>query len=142
MAEVSGKETMTGDRRTREYQILVIEDDFLKARLLVASLQTHLGTRHVFVARDGDQAFNLIREHDPDVILLNMNLARPSGVEFLRLLHQNRNGKGFNIVAMTQRGQGDLRSAASTFGAMHFVEAPYSPTDLSASVGRAAKGAA
>lgn len=132
---------MTGNRQNRESQILVIEDDFLKARLLVASLQTHLGTRRIFVARDGDQAFSMIRDHDPDVILLNMNLSRPSGVEFLRLLQTNSNGHEFSIVAMTQRGQGDLRTAASTFGATHFIESPYSPTDLSASVGRAAKGA-
>lgn len=130
---------MQGNRQTRESRVLVIEDDFLKARLLVASLQTHLGSRHIFVARDGDQAFSIIREHHPDVILLNMNLSRPSGVEFLRLLKTSRNGHPYNIVAMTHRGQGDLRNAASTFGATHFVESPYSPADLSASIARAAK---
>ncbi len=97
---------MQGNRQTRESSILIIEDDFLKARLLVASLQTHLGSRQIFVARDGDQAFSIIREHDPDVILLNMNLSRPSGVEFLRLLKTSMNGNLFNIVAMTQRGTG------------------------------------
>lgn len=115
-----------------ESSILVIEDDFLKARLLVASLQTHIGTRQIHVARDGDQAFRMIRDYDPDIILLNMNLSRPSGLEFLRLLHQNRGDlSSFSLVAMTQQGQGELRSAASTLGATHFVESPYAPADLS-----------
>lgn len=115
-----------------EAAILVVEDDFLKARLLVASLQNRIGTRHIHVARDGDQAFRMIQEHDPDVLLLNMNLSRPSGVEFLRLLGQNRSEtEGLQIVAMTQRGQGDLRNAALSLGARHFVESPYAPAELS-----------
>ena len=119
----------------QDYPILVIEDDFLKARLLVASLQTYLGTRQVHVARDGDQAFRIIRDYDPNVILLNMNLSRPSGVEFLRLLYHNRSGtNGIQIVAMTQRGQGDLKNAASTLGARHFVESPYAPAELSSKI--------
>ncbi|MDX1583908.1 MAG: response regulator [Thermoanaerobaculia bacterium] len=118
-----------------EYPVLVIENDFLKARLLVAALQTHLGTRQIHVARDGDQAFQMIRAHDPNVILLNMNLSRPSGVEFLRLLKQNRREmNGLEIVALTQQGQGDLRSVASAMGVRHFVESPYAPKELSSTI--------
>lgn len=119
----------------KESPILVIENDFLKARLLVAALQTHIGTRKIHVARDGDQAFRMIRAFGPDVILLNMNLSRPSGVEFLRLLFQNRREmNGLEIVALTQQGQGDLRSVASTMGVKHFVESPYAPKELTARV--------
>jgi DNA-binding response OmpR family regulator len=112
-----------------ESTIVVIEDDFLKARLLVAALQTHTGTRRVFLARDGDQALRLIQEHDPDVILLNMNLSRPSGVEFLRLLQVKKNG--MRVIAMTNQGQADLRTSAAMLGATDFVETPYNPYELS-----------
>ena len=125
----------------KESAILVVEDDFLKARLIVASLQNHIGTRKIHVARDGDAAFRMIQEHDPDVILLNMNLSRPSGMEFLRLLSQDGNGMNeTRIVAMTQLGQGDLRTAASTLGARYFVETPYAPADLSSKIVEAIRG--
>jgi DNA-binding response OmpR family regulator len=109
--------------------IVVIEDDFLKARLLLAALQTHTGSRRVFLARDGDQALRLIQEHHPDVILLNMNLSRPSGLEFLRLLQVKKNG--MKVIAMTNQGQADLRAAATMLGATNFVETPYNPYELS-----------
>ena len=115
--------------------ILIIENDYLRARLLAVSLEEHLGADHLEIARDGNSALTIIREHGPDAILLNMNLSRPSGIEFLRILSQDEGGvPSFKILAMAEQGQGDLRSAAWSFRTSGFLETPFAPPQLASEV--------
>ena len=110
--------------------IVVAESNFLTARLISATLQ---GTGHATaVGRFGDEVLRLIDRHHPAVLVLNMNLARPSGLEFLRMLQQ-RNIR-MNILAAVAPGQPELRAAAASLGVADFFEIPFSPEDLASRV--------
>jgi|GEM_PF-3432536 len=106
--------------------IVIAEDNFVTARLLASSLQA--AGRTTVIARDGDEVVALIKKHSPDLLLLNMNLTRPSGVELLRTLqlHQSR----MRVLALTTPGQADVRSAASSLGVAGFFEVPFYPAEL------------
>lgn len=115
--------------------ILIIEDDYLRARLMAVSLEEHLGSEHIEIARDGDMALQIIREQSPDAILLNMNLSRPSGIEFLRILSQDEEGvPSFNILAIADQGQGDLKNTAWGFRTSGYLEMPFTPPELAGEV--------
>lgn len=110
--------------------VVVAESNFLTARLIAATLQ---GTgQTTAVGRFGDEVLRLIERHKATVLVLNMNLARPSGLEFLRMLQQ-RDIK-LRILAAVAAGQPELRAAATSLGVSDFFEIPFNPEDLAARV--------
>ena len=112
--------------------VVIAESNFLTARLIAATLQA---TGHTTViGRFGDEVLRLIQRHDPTVMVLNMTLARPSGLEFLRMLQQRQ--VRLQILAAVAAGQPELRAAASSLGVQDFFELPFSPEDLAARVSR------
>jgi len=106
--------------------VLIAESNFVTARLLLASLQA---AGHVaVVARSGDEVLKLIDKHKPDLLVLNMNLGRPSGLELLRTLHQR--DSMLKVLAATGAGQAEMKASASSLGVHDFFEFPFSPPDL------------
>lgn len=106
--------------------ILIAEENFLTARLLSATLAgAGLQCLH---ARNGDEAIDLALEHRPALLLLNLNFARPNGVELIRSLRTL--GVATPILGMTLPGQADLRSAASALGVRSFLESPFDPSEV------------
>jgi DNA-binding response OmpR family regulator len=118
--------------RKRGRTVVVAEDNFVTARLVIASLQQ---AGHAAVAaRDGDEILRVIEKHRPGLIVLNMNLTRPSGSEVLRVLKSR--GATTRVVAMTSAGQADLRIAALSLGADALVQTPFYPAELAEQVRR------
>jgi len=113
-------------RSTSGKSILVVEDNFLTARLLEATLESC--GYSVVVARSGDEVLDVAREHQPSLILLNMNLSRPSGSEVLRSLGPRRGG--VPVISMTVLGQAEVQASASRLGVRHFLELPFDPKVL------------
>lgn len=110
--------------------IIVAESDFLTGRLLIASLQA--AGHAAIVARDGDDVLKLLATYEPDVLLLNMNLSRPGGVEVLRTL-QLRDPR-LKILASTAAGQSELKASAKSLGVHGFFEMPFKPAEIASQV--------
>jgi DNA-binding response OmpR family regulator len=115
--------------------IVVAESNFLTGRLLVASLQA--GGRPAVVGRDGDSVLRLLETHAPELLILNMNLARPNGIELLRTIRQRK--QNVRILAATAPGQAEVRAAAGALGVSDFMEFPFAPAELNDQVGRLLK---
>jgi response regulator NasT len=73
-------------------------------------------------ARDGVEAIELAREHEPDVILLDLGLPRLDGVEAARRIRRERD---VPIVALTGHRDGPLREGALEAGASSCVLKPF-----------------
>lgn len=71
---------MSGYRFDR-LKVLVVDDNPHMRRLVVAILQA-FGTTQVFEAVSGERAMSLMREINPDVIILDWMMDGMSGVEF------------------------------------------------------------
>lgn len=112
--------------------IIVAESDFLTGALLIASLES--AGRRALIARDGETVLQLIGAHEPELLVLSMNLSRPGGVQMLRTLQQK--GVRVNILATTRAGQANLRATARTLGVSAFLELPFSPDELNQRVER------
>lgn len=112
--------------------IVIGESNFLTGRLLVASLQT--AGHPAVVGRDGDDVLKLLDMYRPEILILNMNLSRPSGLELLRVLHQ-RNAT-VKILATTAPGQAEMRAAAASLGVAAFFEIPFLPDEIRETVER------
>jgi DNA-binding response OmpR family regulator len=111
--------------RPQQRPIIVGEDNYLTARLIAAALSK--SNRTVVVARDGDEVLDLVAKYEPDLLLLNMNISRPNGVQVLREVQDN--SPRLQILAFSQSGQAELRQNAQGLGVSYF-ETPFHPVEL------------
>lgn len=70
----------------RPIKVLVVEDSMVFRELLVQSLGKDPGIQVVGTAKDPFEARDAILEYKPDVMTLDVELPRMSGIEFLRKL--------------------------------------------------------
>jgi len=70
----------------RKIRVLVVEDSLLFRELLVKNLNADPGIEVVATARDPFEARDAIIEYKPDVMTLDVELPRMSGIEFLQKL--------------------------------------------------------
>lgn len=70
----------------RQIRVLVVEDSLVFRELLVQSLNSDPAVKVVATAKDPFEARDAIIEHKPDVMTLDVELPRMSGIEFLRKL--------------------------------------------------------
>lgn len=70
----------------RQIRVLVVEDSLVFRELLVQNLNKDPAIQVVATARDPFEARDAIVKHRPDVMTLDVELPRMSGIEFLRKL--------------------------------------------------------
>jgi len=70
----------------RQIKVLVVEDSLVFRELLVQNLNADPGIEVVAAAKDAFEARDAILKYKPDVMTLDIELPRMSGIEFLRKL--------------------------------------------------------
>ena len=79
--------------------ILVVEDNDLNLKLFGDLLE--MSGYHVLKAREGMEALRLVREHRPDLIVMDIQLPGVSGLEVTKWIKEDRLLKAIPIVAVT-----------------------------------------
>ena len=83
--------------------ILLIEDDNIEIMKLQRTV-TKLSLNHkITEAKNGEQALEILKSANPlpDIILLDLNMPRMSGIEFLRILKEDSSFKYLPTVILT-----------------------------------------
>ncbi len=103
----------------RQIRVLVVEDSLVFRELLVRNLNKDPAIKVVAVARDPFEARDAIVEHRPDVMTLDVELPRMSGIEFLRKLMPQ-----YPLPVVVISAKSDKVFDALNAGAVEFVEKP------------------
>ena len=108
-------------------KLLAVEDDRLIRRLL----RTALSPRgfSVVEAETGAMALSLLRDQDPDLIVLDLGLPDVSGLDLLRRIHDESN---IPIVVLSNDGSVRTKVEALEMGASDFVTKPFNIDEFSA----------
>lgn len=91
--------------------ILFIEDDKIETMKMQRTVSKLQLKHNIVEAKNGEEALNLLQEGNrlPDIILLDLNMPRMSGIEFLKILKQDENYKYLpTIVLTTSQNRSDL----------------------------------
>ena len=106
-------------------RVLIVDDEAGLRR----SLARILGSRgHVVeVAEDGEQALELIDQHDPEVILCDLMMPKLGGLEVLA--HTKRTRPRVEVIMMTAHADVDTAVAAVKNGAYDFLTKPFASND-------------
>ena len=109
--------------------ILVADDDPHIVRLL--SLYLEKAGYRVAHAADGDEALAKVRDLAPDLLLLDIMMPGPDGLEVCRGV---RRGSDLPIIILSARGADMDKIAGLQFGADDYVTKPFNPAEVVARV--------
>ena len=82
--------------------VLFIEDDMIETMKLQRAI-SKFESKHVIVeAKNGEEALTILNEGNlPDIILLDLNMPRMSGIEFLNILKSDARLKYLPTIILT-----------------------------------------
>lgn len=110
-------------------RILVMDDDALLRGVLRVALEA--AGYDVMEAADGEVGLRLYREHDADLVLVDIFMPERDGLEVIRELRAER--PHLKILAVSgggQRGQVEILKAATALGASRTLRKPFEPRNL------------
>jgi two-component system response regulator MprA len=116
--------------RTASRHVLVVDDDDKLADVIVRALRR--GGYECTRVGSGDQALWALLVHAPDVVVLDVMIPRPSGIEVCRHLRQ-RGWEGAIVVVSARARAADV-DAARRAGADRFLAKPFALAELVATV--------
>ena len=107
-------------------QILLIEDDPKDIELTLAAFKQAKLANPVRIARDGAEALHLLGglEPLPDIILLDLQLPKISGLEVLRCLKNNAPTRDIPVVVLTASRRSEDFREARQLGADSYIVKP------------------
>ena len=114
----------------RDSLVAVVEDDGAIAEGLALNLSLQ-GYRSAVVS-DGETAYELIKETQPDLVLLDITLPKRSGIWVLERLRQD--GNHVPVIVLSARQNEFDKVAALQLGADDYVTKPFALAELLARV--------
>ena len=112
--------------------ILIVEDDAATARLLKILLE--IEDFSTWVATQPSVAEAMLREQQPDLVLIDMHLAHAEGLNLLRIV---RTDAALATTAVVMLSGMDRRDEALAAGADAFLLKPYDRAELVGTIQRA-----
>lgn len=83
--------------------IIIIDDD-ADTRTYLSTILLRGGYK-VLTAGDGQEGWNLVQEHKPDLVLLDMMMPRKSGLNLLNEIKTNPNFSNIPVIMVSGVGQ-------------------------------------
>ena len=122
----------TDDMAGRVPVLLVADDD--EDILTLVRLRLTRSGFDVVVARDGEEALRLTREHRPDLAVLDWMMPKTTGIEVLRAIRAGSDTAEIPVVLLTARASDSDVAEGMAAGADDYIKKPFSPQDLAARV--------
>jgi sigma-B regulation protein RsbU (phosphoserine phosphatase) len=114
-------------------RILIVDDDRVNRHLIRALLSTK-GYTHIFEAADGIEALAMKKQHNPNLILLDLHMPHLSGFDVCRIIRRDHDHDDIPILVITQMDSSQDRAAAFDAGATDLITKPVHKGELLARV--------
>jgi len=119
----------------KKHSILLVEDDELDIISVQRSLKKLGSEYELYTAFNGKDALAMLTESNPtltpDVILLDLNMPKMNGIEFLSILRSDERLKSIRVFIMTTSTESTDRIATSKLGISGYIIKPLNYTDNS-----------
>jgi CheY-like chemotaxis protein len=113
--------------------ILLVEDDELDVISFERTLKKLDLEYDLHVAHNGKEALSLLNDEKlgivPDVIILDINMPKMNGLEFLKTLRNEKKFRDLKVFIMTTSSESSDRTIARELGISGYIIKPLSYTD-------------
>ena len=114
----------TGSRRT----VLIADDEDIVRELVRVTIGGD--DFNVIEATDGDEAWSLIQEHKPSLVLLDVRMPGRTGLEVLSAIRSDINLADTKVIMLSASALASDMAAGLGAGANFYLTKPFSPRDL------------
>jgi DNA-binding response OmpR family regulator len=120
---------------------VLIVDDEQHIRLLIEQALEELEDDGVelMTAPDGEVAIDVVRNHFPQLVFLDVTMPKVNGFDACRAIKQDLGLPGTYVVMLTAKGQAYDRQRGLEAGADDYLTKPFDPDELLALARRALK---
>ena len=109
--------------------LVLIVDDTADGRDIYSLYLEHRGFT-VLTARDGTEGVEMARAHHPDVIVMDVAMARLDGIAATRRLKRDARTRRTPVIVLTAYPEKPVQQRALEAGAAMFLTKPCLPEDL------------
>jgi len=114
---------------SQQRHVLVADDEPHIGRIIKMKLEQ--GPFRVTLAYDGREALAVLaREHDIDLVLLDLMMPEKSGLDVLAAIRADARTRDLPCIILTAAGQEQQHRRAMELGASEFLTKPFSPKKL------------
>ena len=114
---------------THQRHVLVADDEPHIGRIIKMKLEQ--GPFRVTLAYDGREALDVLaREHDIEIVLLDLMMPEKSGLDVLAAIRADARTRDLPCIILTAAGQEQQHRRAMELGASEFLTKPFSPKKL------------
>jgi CheY-like chemotaxis protein len=113
-------------------EILLVEDDQLDVMDIRRTLDKMKIMYQLHTARNGEEALHLLKnvgtgslERLPDVALIDINMPKMNGLEFLQAVRSNDEWKGLKCFIITTSDEKVDKDAAKSLGVSGYIIKPF-----------------
>ena len=110
----------------KEYYIIIVDDDPLYRHFLV-TLLSRQGNIVISEASNPKEAFELIKNKRPNLILLDMEMPFMSGLNVLKYIRENMDTKDIPVIPCTAIRTKELVMSSISLGITDFIEKQTDP---------------
>ncbi len=107
------------------FKILVVDDEPPIVRLMGFILARH--GHQILSAVNGEQALEMVREHNPDIVLLDIMMPRIDGYEVARTLRADPKYARLPIIMLSAKAQEEDIQKGIEVGVDEYITKPFSP---------------
>jgi len=115
----------------RKARLLVVDDQPIHLQVLYRALSAD---HQLFMATGGAQALKLVREQNPDLVLLDVVMPDMDGFEVLQQLKSSLDTSGIPVIFVTAHGGDEIETQCLHAGAVDFISKPINPSVVRARV--------
>jgi CheY-like chemotaxis protein len=112
---------------THRKPILLVDDDRVDVMTTKRALKDIHVTNPVYTAGNGEEALELLRDEKtdkPGIILLDLNMPRMNGVEFLRVIKNDASLKRIPVVVLTTSKEEEDKVESFSLGVAGYMIKP------------------
>lgn len=126
----------------KKIKVCVVDDN----RELVGLLEEYISSQEdmevLGVAYNGQECLNILKDNDPDVLVLDIIMPHLDGLAVLEKLRDIKKDKQPNVIMLTAFGQEDVTKKAVDLGASYFILKPFDMENLASHIRQVSGNAA
>ena len=112
-----------------EAPLVMVVDDSITVRRVTQRLLQRAGYR-VLLAADGVQALEKLAQHQPALVLTDIEMPQMDGLTLVRHLREDARWQALPVIVITSRTADKHRAVAQAMGVNHYLGKPYRDEEL------------
>jgi two-component system chemotaxis response regulator CheB len=115
---------MSTERKSQALSVLAVDDSALYRKILKDVVSEIAGVEFLGTAQNGRMAIEKIRQLQPGVVLLDVEMPEMNGLETLEVIHREFPDIGVVMISGVGKQAADITVSALEMGALDFITKP------------------